>query len=278
MVSSSSGGRRAAGPRLPALQVIEAPVHRQAIEPGPHRGVAAKFRKLSIGQQKDLLEQVLRVGAGPAHPPREVEQPRRMLLIELLESWDISFGHSASLDEPGPPGVAGRVHPCRSCDAAARQAGDSTTMRPRLMRGYLPAHQDHRHHRSGHREPGEARQAHPGRAGCDAPEHGARDRRLGDLAGEAYSRGLGRGQAACRGDDGREGTRDPHRRGRRADRLQGGGAVRALHDRSARRVGHRRQLSRACRTTSRWCDGAARQRAHPHGGAGQGQTPPCAVA
>jgi hypothetical protein len=84
---------------LTALQVIETPVHRQAIEPGPYRGVAAKFRELSIGQQKDFLQQVLRVGLGPAHSPREVEQPRRMLSIELLESWHISFGHSLTLDD-----------------------------------------------------------------------------------------------------------------------------------------------------------------------------------
>ncbi len=49
--------------------------------------------------EKDLLEQILRVGPGPAHPPRQVEQPRRMLPIELLESWDISSGHSPRLDE-----------------------------------------------------------------------------------------------------------------------------------------------------------------------------------
>ena len=92
-------GRHAARPGLAAFQVIETPVHRQAIEPGPHRGVAAKFGELSIGQQKDFLQQVLRVGPCAAHPPREVEQPRRMLPIELLESWHISFGHSARLDE-----------------------------------------------------------------------------------------------------------------------------------------------------------------------------------
>ena len=98
--------RRAARPGLAALQVIETPVHRQAIQPGSDRGVAAKFRELSIGQQKDFLQQILRVGPGAAHPPREVEQPRRMLPIELLESWHISFGHSARLDEVGLGRVA----------------------------------------------------------------------------------------------------------------------------------------------------------------------------
>jgi hypothetical protein len=56
------------------------------------RGVAAKLRELSIGQQKDFLQQVLRVGPGAAHPPREVEQPCRMMSIELLESWQLSLG------------------------------------------------------------------------------------------------------------------------------------------------------------------------------------------
>ena len=48
--------RRAARARLPTLEVIETPVHRQAIEPGSDRGVTAKFRELSIGQQKDFLQ------------------------------------------------------------------------------------------------------------------------------------------------------------------------------------------------------------------------------
>ena len=95
-----------ARPRLAALQVIETPVHRQSIQPGSDRGVAAKFRELSIGQQKDFLQQILGVGPGAAHPPREVEQPRRMLPIELLESWHISFGHSPRLDDVALGGVA----------------------------------------------------------------------------------------------------------------------------------------------------------------------------
>jgi hypothetical protein len=34
-----------------------------------------------------------------------------MLLIELLESWDISFGHSATLDDAGLGRVACRTPP-----------------------------------------------------------------------------------------------------------------------------------------------------------------------
>jgi hypothetical protein len=108
--------------RLPALEMIEAAVHRQAIEPGADGGIAAKFGELSIGLQEDLLQEILRIGPGPAHPPREVEQPRRMLLIELLESWDISSGHSARLDEMGGSRV----------DGAFRSANSTTPAPPQL--------------------------------------------------------------------------------------------------------------------------------------------------
>ena len=67
---------------------------------------------------------------------------------------------------------------------------------------------------------GEARQAHPRRRRCHAPQHGPWHRRLGDVAGEAHPRGLGRGAAACRGHDGRQRAGNPHRRGRRADRAR----------------------------------------------------------
>lgn len=98
--------RRAACSRLPAFEVIEAAIHGQAVEPGADRRLASKVRKLSIRQQEDLLKQIFRVGPGAAHPPGEVEKPRRMLLIELLESWHVSFTHSARLDEVGLGRVA----------------------------------------------------------------------------------------------------------------------------------------------------------------------------
>ena len=91
--------RRSSRFGLAALQVIEAPVHRQAIQPCSDRRLAAKFRELSIGQQKNFLQQVLGVRPRTTHPPREVEQPRGMLAIQLLESWNISFGHSQTLDD-----------------------------------------------------------------------------------------------------------------------------------------------------------------------------------
>ena len=47
--------RGPARPGLAMLQVIETPIHRQPIQPGSYRGVTAKFRELSIGQQKDFL-------------------------------------------------------------------------------------------------------------------------------------------------------------------------------------------------------------------------------
>jgi four helix bundle protein len=99
-------GCRAARARLPAFQMVETPVHRQAIEPRSDRGVPPKIRKLSIGQQKDLLKKVFRIRPRSAHSPGQVEKPRRMLPIELLESWYVSSGHSETLDEVGLGRVA----------------------------------------------------------------------------------------------------------------------------------------------------------------------------
>ena len=55
IVSSSSVVVALLALRLATLQVIETPVHCQAIQPGSHCGVTAKFRELSMGQQKVFL-------------------------------------------------------------------------------------------------------------------------------------------------------------------------------------------------------------------------------
>ena len=121
--------RGAALTRLTAFQIVETPVHREAIEPGPDSGIAAKFGELSIGQQKNFLQQILCVGSGAAHPPREVEQPRRMLPIELLESWHISFGHSARLDDLALPRVAlARARPPLAGEVSDPSARDHNTL------------------------------------------------------------------------------------------------------------------------------------------------------
>jgi hypothetical protein len=107
--------------------VIETPVHRKAVEPCADGRVATKLGKLSKRQQKNLLEEILGICPRATHPPGQVEQPPRMLPIELLESWDVSFGHSGRLDEAASTRVgdlilnwqSGGLEDCQNVDRLA---------------------------------------------------------------------------------------------------------------------------------------------------------------
>ena len=123
--------------------------------------------------------------------------------------------------------------------------------------------------------PGEARPAHPRRARCHPPQHGPWHRRVGHRAGAAHPRGLGRGAAARRGHDGREGTGNPHRRGGRADRSEGRASCSSSTPTGPRRrrARRRRQLSRLAARCAVGATVLRRQRPDPHGGPGQGRHP-----
>ena len=57
------------------FQMIEAAIHRQPIQPGSHRGVSAKVGQFAVGEQKDFLKEIFRIGPRAAHSPGQVEQP-----------------------------------------------------------------------------------------------------------------------------------------------------------------------------------------------------------
>ena len=80
------GSMSQTGSSLPALQMVQAPVHRQAIQPCSDGRIAAEIGQLLVDQKENLLQQILSVCPRTAHPPGQIEQPRRVLLVQFVES------------------------------------------------------------------------------------------------------------------------------------------------------------------------------------------------
>ena len=76
---------RAAHLRAPTPQMIEAMVHRQAVQPGAERRFPAKSGQFPMCLEKHLLQQILRILGGARHPEHQAEQAPGVLAIQLLE-------------------------------------------------------------------------------------------------------------------------------------------------------------------------------------------------
>ena len=76
---------RAAHLRLTPPQMIEAMVHRQAVQPGAERRFAAESGQLPVRLEKHFLQQILRILGRAGHAQHEAEKAPGVLAIQLLE-------------------------------------------------------------------------------------------------------------------------------------------------------------------------------------------------